>query len=215
MRLDILLEYFPILIQGCVNTIKLTAISIVIGIVLALIIVLLKISKIKPLEIIGTFYTWFFRGIPLLVLLFIIYFGLPEVGLELSSFQAAVVGLSINISAYIAEAIRGAILSVKKDQWEVSQTEGLTFIQTVFYIIIPQCFDRMLPTLANEFIALLKDTALVSTIAMTDLMSNAQRMANVSVRPLEIFFMASLMYLVMTSFFTSLFKVVEARVAVE
>ncbi|GKU26200.1 amino acid ABC transporter permease [Clostridium folliculivorans] len=213
MKVEIISTYLPILLEGCLRTIELTVISILCGLLLAFIVVLMKLSKNKILKSIGTFYTWFFRGIPLMILLFIIYFGLPEVNITLTSFEAAILGLSINISAYVAEAIRGAMLSVNKNQWEAAQTEGLNFIQTVFYIILPQSLGRMLPAVANEFIALLKDTALVSTIAMTDLMNNAQHMANVSFRPLEIFFMASVMYLIMTTFFTTGFKFVEKKFA--
>ncbi|QAA30903.1 amino acid ABC transporter permease [Clostridium manihotivorum] len=213
MKGEIIAKYLPILFEGCLMTIELTVISILCGLVLAFIVVLMKLSNNKIFKSIGTFYTWFFRGIPLMILLFIIYFGLPEINITLTSFEAAILGLSINISAYVAEAIRGAMLSVNKNQWEAAQTEGLNYIQTVFYIILPQSFGRMLPAVANEFIALLKDTALVSTIAMTDLMSNAQHMANESFRPLEIFFMASIMYLTMTTFFTSSFRFIEKKFA--
>lgn len=209
MDINFLNQYMPILAQGAFKTIELTFISIILGIILAFIVVMMKLSNIKIIKIIGTFYTWFFRGTPLLILLFILYFGLPQIDIRLSSYSAAILGLSINISAYVAEAIRGAILSVDKCQWEAAETEGLNYFQTLWYIIIPQCVNRMIPAVSNEFIALIKDTALVSTIAMTDLMSTSQKMANVSFRPLEIFFIAAIFYLMMTTFFTTTLKYIE------
>ncbi|WP_040212935.1 ABC transporter permease subunit, partial [Clostridium polynesiense] len=202
-------QYMPILIEGAFKTVELSLISLCFGMVLAFFIVTVKLSKIKIFNLLGTFYTWFFRSIPLLILLLIIYFGLPQIGIKLTSSTSAFLGLSINISAYLAEAIRGAILSVEKAQWEAAGTEGLNYFQTLYYIIIPQSISRMIPAVSNEFIALIKDTALVSVISMSDLMSTAQKMANISFRPLDIFLLASILYLIITAFFTSALKYIE------
>ncbi|MCY6484400.1 amino acid ABC transporter permease [Clostridium aestuarii] len=206
---------FPILMKGSITTIELTVISIISGTLLALGITFCKISNNKTLNSFGNFYTWFFRGTPLLMQLFVIYYGLPQVGLKFNPFTAAVIGLTLNISAYITEIIRASIQSIDTGQWEASKALGLNYWQTMFLIIIPQSIKRMIPPMSNEFIALLKDTSLVSVISMGDLMRKAQQMYSTTFKPLEIFFLAALLYLLMTTVFTTSFKILENKFAFE
>lgn len=215
MDISIIKNFFPVLLKGSLITVELTFISMILGSILGLLITFTKISKNNALKAIGSFYTWFFRGTPLLMQLFVIYYGLPQIGIKLEPFTAAVIGLTLNISAYIAEVIRGAIESIDKCQWEAAATEGMNYWQTVFIIILPQSYKRMIPSMTNEFIALIKDTSLVSTIAMVDLMRTAQQMVSTTFKPLEIFFIAAILYLTMTTVFTTVFKYVEAKVSYE
>lgn len=215
MDISIIKNFFPVLLKGSLITVELTFISMILGSILGLLITFTKISKNNVFKAIGSFYTWFFRGTPLLMQLFVIYYGLPQIGIKLEPFTAAVIGLTLNISAYIAEVIRGAIESIDKCQWEAAATEGMNYWQTVFIIILPQSYKRMIPSMTNEFIALIKDTSLVSTIAMVDLMRTAQQMVSTTFKPLEIFFIAAILYLTMTTVFTTVFKYVEAKVAYE
>lgn len=215
MDTNTIIKFFPILIKGSITTIELTSITIVLGTALALLIAFTKISRNVFLNTFGSLYTWLFRGTPLLVQLFLIYYGLPQFGLRLDPFPAAVIGLTLNIAAYIAEVIRGSIESIEKAQWEAAYTMGLGFWKTVFLIILPQSMKRMIPPLTNEFIALLKDTSLVSTIAMVDLMRTAQQISSTTFKPMEILLGAAILYLMMTSVFTTIFKVMETKFSYE
>lgn len=211
MDINIILKYFPILLKGSITTVELTASSMVLGSILALFISLAKISRNRILNLIGGFYTWFFRGTPLLMQLFVIYYGLPQIGIRFEPFTAALIGLTLNIAAYLAEVIRGAVKSIEKAQWEAAATMGMGYWQTIFIIILPQSYTRMIPPMTNEFIALLKDTSLVSTIAMVDLMRTAQQMYSTTFKPLEVFFVAAVLYLTMTTVFTTVFKFLEKK----
>lgn len=215
MDIQFIVKYFPILFKGCVTTIQLAALAMLLGSTLALTITFTKISGIKLLEAIGKTYTWLFRGTPLLMQLFVIYYGLPQIGIRLDPFPAAVLGLTLNIAAYIAEIIRGAIQSIDKGQWDAARAIGMNYWQTMFFIIIPQSIKRMIPPMTNEFIALLKDTSLVSTIAMVDLMRTAQQMSTTTFRPFEILLIAAVLYLAMTTVLTVFFRTIEVRLVYE
>ncbi|WMJ79585.1 amino acid ABC transporter permease [Clostridium sp. MB40-C1] len=215
MDVTILKKAFPILLKGSIMTIELTVIAIIIGTILAMSITFCKISNSKILKMFGDFYTWFFRGTPLLIQLFVIYYGFPQLGIKLEPFAAAIIGLTINISAYITEIIRASIQSIDKGQWEASKALGMNYWQTMFLIIIPQSIKRMLPPMSNEFIALLKDTSLVSAISMGDLMRKSQLLYTATYKPLEIFLLATILYLLMTTIFTTSFKVLENRFVFE
>ncbi|MCY6957028.1 amino acid ABC transporter permease [Clostridium brassicae] len=215
MDVTILKKALPILLKGSIMTIELTVIAIIIGTILAMLITFCKISNSKALKMFGDFYTWFFRGTPLLIQLFVIYYGFPQLGIKLEPFAAAIIGLTINISAYITEIIRASIQSIDKGQWEASKALGMNYWQTMFLIIIPQSIKRMLPPMSNEFIALLKDTSLVSAISMGDLMRKSQLLYTATYKPLEIFLLATILYLLMTTIFTTSFKVLENRFVFE
>lgn len=214
MKLNLILNCLPYLVKGAVMTIELTIIAICFGLIIGLIIALAKISNKSILSKPASFYTWVIRGTPLLLQLYFLYYGLPQVGITLSSFVAASLGLSMCAGAYIAEIIRAGIESIDKGQMEAARSLGMTYFQAMRRIIIPQAYRRMIPPLGNEFIALLKDSSLVSTIAMVDLMRTANQMYATTFRPLEIFITAAVLYLMMTSFFTVGFDKIEKRLAV-
>jgi cystine transport system permease protein len=166
------------LLQGLVlGTIPLTVISFVIGLVLALLTALARISRSRLLRYPANVYVSIIRGTPLLVQLFIIFFGLPGIGIVLDPWPSAILAFSLNVGAYASESIRGAILSVPKAQWEAAYTVGLTQRQTLARVILPQAARAAVPPLSNTLISLVKDTSLASAVLVTDLLRRAQEIA--------------------------------------
>ncbi len=210
---DMVFSRLPILLHATLKTIELTVMAIFFGTILGLIFALIKISQNKPLAFIGTLYTWIFRGMPLLVQLFIIYYGLPTIGIEFTAQQAAVIGLSLCGGAYIAEIIRAGIQSIDKGQMEAAYSLGMSWKQAMFRVIIPQSLKRLIPPMGNEFITLLKDTSLVAVISMVELLRAAQTQASATFKPFEMYMTAGVIYLLLTTVFTIAFKKLEERLA--
>jgi len=202
--------YLPTLLKATGMTLVLVLITMLVSPVLGLLIALGRISRIKMIASILWGYIWLFRGTPLLLQLFFIYYGLPPLGGTLKPFTAAVIGLGLNYSAYLAEIMRGAIESIDKGQMESAKAIGMTYAQAMRRIIIPQTYKRLVPPVGNEFIALIKDTALVSTIAMVELMRAADQIFNATFN-IFILVQAAIIYLILTSIFTLSFKRLEDR----
>jgi polar amino acid transport system permease protein len=205
--------YLPTLLKASVMTLILVFMTMLISPLGGLFAALGRISRMKPLSYACWLYIWIFRGTPLLLQLFFIYYGLPQLGITLKPFTAAALGLGINYSAYLAEIIRGAIESIDPGQMEAAKSIGMTYSQAMRRIIIPQTYKRLVPPVGNEFIALIKDTALVSTIAMVELMRSADQIFNATFN-IFILIQAAIIYLIMTSIFTLLFKRIEDRLGV-
>lgn len=207
-------KVLPVLLNGTIVTVELTVIAIVCGCIIALIIAILKISSNKVLNSIGAFYTWIFRGTPLLLQLYVFYYGLPALGIQITAMQAAILGLSLNSGAYVAEIIRSGILAIDKGQFEASKALGFTYFQTMKKIILPQAFRVIIPPMGNEFIALIKDTSLVSVITMEELLRKAQLFVSASGDAVTPYFATGVFYLIMTTVFTFLFSRVEKKLSV-
>lgn len=205
--------YLPTLLKATAMTLLLVLITMLVSPVLGLLIALGRISRVKMVASFFWGYIWLFRGTPLLLQLFFIYYGLPPLGLTLKPFTAAVIGLGLNYSAYLAEIMRGAIESIDKGQMESAKAIGMTYWQAMRRIIIPQTYKRLVPPVGNEFIALIKDTALVSTIAMVELMRAADQIFNATFN-IFILVQAAIIYLILTSIFTLSFKRLEDRLGV-
>lgn len=214
MDTDIIIRTLPVLLKGCVMTVELTVITLVMGTVLGILFALMRLSSNVVLSQISNFYTWIIRGTPMLLQLFFFYYGLPSVGIRMTPFQAAVIGLGLNSGAYMAEIIRGGILSIDKGQFEAAKALGFSYTETMQKIILPQTFKVIIPPVGNEFITILKDTSLVSTIAMVELMRSAQQMYASTFKPIEIFATAAVLYLIMTTVFTTIFSVYEKKLSV-
>jgi cystine transport system permease protein len=165
---------WPLAKAALTMTIPLTIISFVIGLVIALAVALARLSKNLVLSNVARFYISVIRGTPLLVQLFIVFFALPEFGVRIDPFPAAVIAFSLNVGGYAAEIIRAAIQSIPKGQWEASQTVGLDYVSTLRRIILPQATRVAVPPLSNTLISLVKDTSLASTILVTELFRQAQ-----------------------------------------
>ncbi|MFI9404040.1 amino acid ABC transporter permease [Nocardia sp. NPDC052316] len=165
---------WPMLQATVEKTLPLTAISFVIGLVIAVFVALARMSPIWPLSAAARFYISIIRGTPLLVQLFIVFYAMPQFGLVIDPFPAAVIAFSLNVGGYAAEIVRASILSVAKGQWEASQALGLRYPQMMRLIILPQASRIAVPPLSNTLISLVKDTSLASTILVTELLRVAQ-----------------------------------------
>ena len=165
---------WPMLVATVTKTIPLTAVSFVLGLVIALVVALARLSSIGPLSAVARVYISLIRGTPLLVQLFIVFYALPQIGLVIDPFPAAVLAFSLNVGGYAAEVIRAAILSIPKGQWEASETIGMGYTTTLQRVILPQAARVAVPPLSNTLISLVKDTSLASTILVTELLRVAQ-----------------------------------------
>ncbi|KRL35345.1 amino acid ABC transporter permease [Liquorilactobacillus uvarum] len=214
MNLGFTLSKIPIMFQASLMTIELTVVSLIAGTILAIIIAFMRISKRKIVNGIAKFYLWIFRGTPLILQLFVLYYALPSWGITLTPFVAAVIGLSLNSAAYTAEIVRGGIISISKGQYEAANVLGMSDVQTMFLIVLPQTLRNILPAMGNQFIGMLKDTSLVSTIAMVELMREAQLIGSATFKYTEVYITAALIYLLMTSIFSFIFNKLETKLSV-
>ncbi|GMO53444.1 MAG: amino acid ABC transporter permease [Termitinemataceae bacterium] len=192
-------SWWPILRSGLKLTIPLTLISFAFGLVIAIITALLRISKIKLLQKIAGFYVWIFRGTPLLVQLFIIFFGLPSVGIMLDAFPSAIIAFSLNVGAYCSETIRSSILAINKGQWDAAFSIGMTKRRALLRIIAPQALSIALPPLSNSFISLVKDTSLAANITIAEMFMTAQRIAARTYEPMLLYCLVAVFYLLFST----------------
>jgi len=197
-RWDVWWRALPSHLQGAKVTLGLTSISVFMGIVLGTIIGMSRLSRHRWLSRPAAVYTDFFRGTPLIVQIFVVYMGLPQFGIRLSAWVAAVVSLSLNSGAYVAEIVKSGIQSIDRGQFEAALSTGLSWAQTMRYVILPQAFRRIIPPLGNEFIALLKDSSLVAVISLEELLRKGQINVTRFYRPFEIYIQVAIIYLVMT-----------------
>lgn len=204
-KIHILIDSFlPLLKAGLTFTVPLTLVSFVIGMVLAFIVALIRIFGKGPLAALANFYVWIIRGTPLLVQLFIIFYGLPSIGVTLDAFPSAVIGFTLSVGAYNSETIRAAILSVQKGQWEAAKALGMTKAQTLLYVILPQAIRVAIPSLSNSFISLVKDTSLAAAVTVTELFQTAQQITARTYEPLWLYTEAAFIYLMFCSVLTAL-----------
>jgi len=191
-------EMLPYLLSGAAMTIQMTLISMSLALVLGLVVALLRLSRNRALKMVSGAYVEIIRGTPLLVQLFIIYYGLPQYGIRLDAFVAGALGLSINYSAYLAEVYRAGILAIDKGQWEAGSSIGLSRSGLLRYVIVPQAARIVLPPIGNYFISMLKDSALVSTISIVELMRAAQLRVAITFRAMDIYLLVALLYFAMS-----------------
>lgn len=211
-----IISWLPALFEGLGITISLSVLSVLAGLILSLFLALGKISKNKILKNLCGAYIFFFRGTPLLMQLYFIYYALPLINPIFtikSRFLAAFVAFSLNSAAYQAEIIRAAIQSIDKGQLEASKALGMTYAQAMRLIIIPQSYRRLIPPVGNEFIMVIKDTSLVSTIALVDLMKRTSQIQS-SASTALVYIPAMFMYLIVTAIFTYIFNRLEKRFSV-
>lgn len=212
--IDYTLGIFTILFKYIDITLSMSVISTIIALLLAIFISMLKIFNIKLLSFVLDIYISFFRGTPLIVQLFLLYYGLPQVMPFLSDFDAysaSVLGLSLHFSAYMTEAIRGAIVSIQKGQYEASSSLGFSKIQTYRYIIFPQAIRVAIPSLMNNFIDLVKSTSLAFTLGVPEIMAKAQLEAASSFKYFESFLAVAIVYWLIVLSFGYCQKLLEKR----
>jgi arginine/lysine/histidine transport system permease protein len=214
MNLDFsqIVPSLPFIFNGVLVTLRFTLLSALFGFALGTLLSLLKISSIKPLRWFAEFYTSIFRGTPLILQLALIYFATPQlIGYKISAIEAGVITFSLNSAAYSSETIRAGIMAVDKGQREASMSLGVPYKLTMMDIILPQAFKNILPALVNESIALLKDSALVSTIGALDLMRRGMVVAAEKYLYFEPLIVIGVIYYIMVMGLTQAAQVLERR----
>lgn len=212
MNFSLIAPFWNLFFQGARVTLLASMLALLLGLVLGTGIGLLRQSRYLILQWFSRLWVFVLRGTPLIVQLFLIYFALPQAGINLPAFWAGVVGVGINSSAYVAEILRGGILSVAKGQWEAAQVLGLSHRQTLWFVILPQSLKSALPALGNEFVSLIKESSLLSTLAITDLTQAGNQVRSVTYASFESFIVVGALYLCLTTLFSSLTKMIEHRI---
>ncbi len=206
--LQLMIDSFPsLLYAGIVFTVPLTLSSFALGLSLGFVVALVRLFGPKPLVAVVRFYVWLIRGTPLLVQLFVIFYGLPKAGIVFDPFPAALLGFSLSVGAYTSEVIRAVIESVPRGQWEAAYSIGMTWGQAMRRTILPQAARTAVPPLFNTFISLIKDTSLAAVLTVPELFQAAQRIASVTYEPLILYTETALIYLL----FSSVLSVLQGR----
>ena len=210
--LSILLDSFPkILLPGLTMTVPLTVISFSLALVIALVTALIQIREVPVLRKLARFYIWVIRGTPLLVQLYVVFYGLPNLGLMIDPFPSAVIVFSLNEGAYCAETVRAAISSVPSDQMDSARALGLTWLQAMRHVIIPQAFRTAFPPLSNSLIGMVKDTSLAANITVMEMFMMTQRIASKHYEHLALYIEVALIYLLFCTVLTRVQSAVEKK----
>ncbi len=209
---QLIADSLPLLLSGALITIEITALAVGIGFFIGLCVGVARLSSIRLLKYMAIVYADTIRGTPLLIQIFLIYFALPMlIGRQIDPFAAAVVACSINSGAYVSEIFRAGIQAIDKGQMEAARSLGLSWWQAMRFVVLPQAFSKILPPLGNEFIAMLKDTSLVSVIGFEELTRRGQLIIAKTYGSFEIWSTVALIYLVMTVSISQLVAFLEKR----
>jgi cystine transport system permease protein len=209
-----MLESLPSLLWACLLfTIPLTLLSFALGLGVGFIAALVRLFAPAPFAMVVRFYVWIIRGTPLLVQLFLIFYGLPSAGIVLDAFPAALIGFTLNVGAYTSEIIRAVLAAVPKGQWEAAYSIGMTWPQAMRRTILPQAGRIAVPPLSNTFISLVKDTSLAAAITVPELFRAGQRIVATTYEPLILYVEVALIYLVVSSVLSSLQDRLEKRLS--
>lgn len=204
-------SFWKILLPGLSVTIPLTAVSFTLALVIAVVVAVIQYRAVPILTPLTRFYIWVIRGTPLLVQLFVVFYGLPHAGILVNPWAAAIIVFSINEGAYCAETIRAALESVPAGQLEAGLTTGMSFLQVVTLVILPQALRTAFPTLGNSLIGMLKDTSLAANITVTEMFMTAQRIVARTYEPLVLYIEVGLIYLLFCTVLTRLQRAGENR----
>lgn len=196
MDFDLMLRVYPFFIEAAWITIQLSVLTTLLGLACGTLGAMARLSRLRIFRMIGVVYVSVFRGTPALIQLFILYFGGPQIGIQLDAFTAGVIGLGVNIGAYMTETMRGAIIAIDKGQTEAARTVGLSRFQTVRYVILPQAARLMIRPLGVNINALIKGTALVAAISVVELTYTAQRFIGSTYKPFEMFMISGALYMI-------------------
>lgn len=211
--LALVMDSLPVLLQGALLTLKFAVLSMAFGLVIGIVVALMGISHQRILKTVARIYVSIMRGTPLLVQIFVVYYGLPSVGIALEPTPAGVLTLSLNVGAYLSESMRGAILGISRGQWMAAYSLGLTPIQTLRYIVGPQALRLAVPSLSNSLISLIKDTSLVSVITVTELLRTAQEIIAATYQPLPLYLAVALIYWILSTGLSVLQRLLERRLS--
>ena len=214
---EILISKFQTFMLGTGVTLKLSFYTVLFGFIIGLLVAVFRNTKISPLRWLMNAYVAFIRGTPLLVQVLLVVYGLPELGLnkfggyKLSKYEMALIALAINSGAYMAELIRAGLQSVDHGQIEAADSLGMSGIQKTMYIVLPQAIKVILPTMGNEFVAIIKESSVLYTVGVYELTYQANKLASVNYRYLETMIDAALIYFVLTYFATKMLNLLERR----
>lgn len=197
MDIALIGRIFPVFVQAAWTTVELSLLSLAIGLAMAALVATLRLSHITALRFIGAAYVSVFRGTPALIQIFLLYFGGPQIGIQLEPFAAGAIALGLNIAAYMAESIRGGVRSVDRGQMEAARSLGFGEGQSLRWIVLPQAAKLMIRPLGVNAVALVKGTALVATISVVELTYTAQRFIGSTYKPFEIFAVTAVLYMIM------------------
>ncbi|MFB5268899.1 amino acid ABC transporter permease [Paenibacillus enshidis] len=211
--MNILFNYWNLYMEGFLNTIKASLIALAASFLLGALIAVFRIAPFKPLNWLGAVYVEIFRNIPLLITVYLFYYGLGPLGINLDGFKSGTIGLSIYTAAYIAEALRAGIQTVPKGQMEAGRSSGLTYNQTMIHIILPQAIKIALPAIGNQFINLFKNSSILAVVAAADLMLMSDRINSETFLPVSVYAFTALLYLVVTLPLSFVMLYMEKRLA--
>ena len=196
MDVDLILKVYPFFLQAAVVTIELSILTTILGLICGTLGAAGRLSRLPAIRFLAASYVSLFRGTPALIQLFLLYFGGPQIGIQLDAFEAGVIGLGLNIGAYMTETIRGAIIAVDKGQTEAARTLGMSRWQAMKSVVLPQAFRLMIRPLGVNINALVKGTALVAAISVVELTYTAQRFIGSTYKPFEMFLIAGVLYMI-------------------
>ncbi|PPE71109.1 amino acid ABC transporter permease [Caldimonas thermodepolymerans] len=203
----------PVMLKATGYTLLFAVSAMVLGLALASIVALLRVLQVPVLAQAAAVYVSAMRGTPLLVQVFLVYYGLPSVGIEFTPVTAGILALTLNVAAYLSESLRGAVLGVPQGQWMAGTSLGLTRIQTLRHVVAPQALRMAVPSLSNSLISLIKDTSLVSVIAVTELMLATKELISTTFQPFPLYLGAAGIYWVLSLLFERVQRFMERRLA--
>jgi len=211
--LDLVIHTLPVMVKGALLTLKFAVASMALGLVVGLVVAIMRIGSNRLASRLAQGYVSLMRGTPLLVQMFVVYYGLPDLGITLDPTTAGIFTLTLNAGAYLSESMRGAILGIGRGQWAAAHSLGLTHVQTLRYIVCPQALRLAVPSLGNTLISLIKDTSLVSVITVTELLRSTQEVIAATFQPLPLYLAAAALYWVLSTLLTRLQGRVETRLS--
>ncbi|MGN0906151.1 MAG: amino acid ABC transporter permease [Bullifex sp.] len=211
LKFDVIFQKLPSLLQGCAVTLFFCTVSLFFALILGIFLALFRDSEIRPLALVTKFYIWIFRGTPLMVQLYLIYFGLPSFGITMGPAAAGIIGLSLNTSAYVAEIIRSGIHAVDPGQREAARALGMTYAKEMVRIVAPQAGKVCLLPLVNQFVSTIKNSSILSVITITELTRAGTLISYSTFRHFEAYIAIAVLYLILTTIFTSLAGWIERR----
>ncbi|MBQ1766083.1 MAG: amino acid ABC transporter permease [Aquincola sp.] len=203
----------PVMLRATGYTLFFAVSAMVLGLALGTLVALLRVLRVPVLAQLARLYVSIFRGTPLLVQVFIVYYGLPSIGIEFSPVTAGILALTLNVAAYLSESLRGAVSGIGQGQWLAGTSLGLTHVQTLRYVVAPQALRTAVPSLSNSLISLIKDTSLVSVIAVTELMLATKELISTTFQPFPLYLAAAGVYWVLSLLFEQVQRVLEKRLA--
>ncbi|MGN0552463.1 MAG: amino acid ABC transporter permease [Oscillospiraceae bacterium] len=222
--LEMCVKYSPLFIKASVTTVLLSVVSIAFSMIFGSLMALMKLSKIKPIRWFANVYVEFIRGTPLLVQIYMVFYGLPMIGIDIPSITiggmdferliSGIIALTINSTAYMCEIVRGGIVSIDIGQTEAARSIGFSKWQSMRLIVLPQAIKNILPSLGNEFVSLIKNSSQVSVIGVAELMYTSDTIRSISFKPFEPLVIVSVIYFIMTSIISFFVRVIEKKLAV-